>query len=91
MVVIQTMKCTICHLDSNNGNGFAMNSNITCRSKGIDQYNPLHIGTKIKNHLLLHEHLGELTKYKGCVKLVKDGDSRGRQKCKNRKIMIGHW
>jgi hypothetical protein len=52
---------------------------------------PLHIGTKMKNHLLVHDHLGELKKYKGCVKLVKDGDFRGWQKCKNRKIMIGHW
>jgi len=77
VVVIQMMRCTICHLDSNSGNGFTTNSNITCRSKGIDQYNPLHIGTKIKNHLLVHEHLGKLTKYKMRVKLVKDGDFRG--------------
>ncbi len=48
VVVIQMMRCTICHLGSNNGNGFTTNSRITCTSKGIDQYNPLHIGIKIK-------------------------------------------
>jgi hypothetical protein len=43
----------------------------------IVQYSPSHDNTNIKNHLV-HEHYGEMIKYKANVKEVDDGDGGGQ-------------
>jgi hypothetical protein len=42
----------------------------------IVQYNPSHDNTNMKKHMV-HEHYGELIKYKASVKKVDDGDNGG--------------
>jgi hypothetical protein len=80
VVVIQMLRCIICHLESNTNqcDGFISSSHgsTTHSRKGIIQYNPSHGNISMKKHLV-HEHVIELIKYKACMNEVEDGDGGG--------------